>query len=390
MEKIRFLQTQIPLVDTYDINNPHIRWFPMTTPTSGLTSLQDSYVLTGDVWYCNFTTENSFKFFNIKEMMGLINFNKVINKEALLVLDLSFEPFLKSIDVIYEYIVIKYKIPSSQVVFLSNMYDANEYNILVANKFNQSPIRILWFSALEIMLQGYNDILPNTLEIKSYDKKFLNLNRRWRSHRPLLVLLLYHKKLLDKGFVSFGPCDEHGDWEQIWNNLKHGASNNAEILNAISESESIKHMKPLYLDTYELHTNRAELTVSTNRYYEDSYFSVISETTFYLRERHQNSRFITEKTFKSIVMKHPFILVSIPKSLEVLKKLGYKTFSPWVDESYDREEDDNKRMMLIIKEVERLSNLSQQELELFLNSTKEICNYNYDVIKNKKKFVYER
>ena len=43
-----------------------------------------------------------------------------------------------------------------------------------------------------------------TLQNK-HDKAFLNLNRRWRAHRPMFVALLKANKLLDKGLVSFGP-----------------------------------------------------------------------------------------------------------------------------------------------------------------------------------------
>ena len=89
-------------------------------------------------------------------------------------------------------------------------------------------------------------------------------------------------------------------------------------------------------------------------------------------------------------MKHPFILVSIPKSLEVLRELGYKTFSPWINESYDLEEDDNTRMLMLVDEIERLTNLSSQELEEFLIAMKEICLYNYNILRDKKEFVYER
>jgi hypothetical protein len=89
-------------------------------------------------------------------------------------------------------------------------------------------------------------------------------------------------------------------------------------------------------------------------------------------------------------MKHPFIIVSLPRSLEVLKDLGYKTFSPWINESYDQEKNDLERMLMIVDEIKRLSNLPPTELEAFLIAAKEICSYNYNVLKNKTKFTYEQ
>jgi len=389
---MKILNTHVIMFETYNNEKPNLVQYPMHFPTSGLAALQDSLLLDEDVWYCQITTEDSLDIFDVKRIMGSEIFDRVLNKNATIVIDLSFEPFLNCIDSIYKNIVIKHGAPPSQIIFLSALYDADVYNINAAAKYNCDPIRTFYFSALEYMARDYRDAIPNTLAIKSYDKKFLNLNRRWRPHRPLLTLLLYHRNLLDKGFVSFGPCEGWQDnWEYQMPGLKVRSLDNPEMLEAIHQSEdTIKHLPPLYLDTDELHINRAQLTSSTNKYYEDSYFSLISETTFYHKDEIRNSRFITEKTYKAIVLNHPFVLVTIPKSLEALKELGYKTFSPWIDESYDDEIDDNKRLMLIVKETERLCNLSEKELEEFLIATKEICAYNYNIFKNRKVFVYKK
>lgn len=390
---MNIINAHIPYLNTYDSNNPKLEILQLkdSVPTS-LLAIQQTNLITQDFWYCMLTTENGLKKFGLKSLTGEQIFNRLIEKDLTIVFDCSFEPFLKIINSIYEEVIIKLKVPSSQVIFITNMYDASTYNKEVASRLNQAPIRILWFSALEFMINHYARTLPNidTLAVKEYNKKFLNLNRRWRSHRPLLTLLLRYRKLLDKGFVSFGPAGESfNSWESIWDGLHASAIGNDEIVNAIRQSEDIKTMPPLYLDTDDLSINRPELTDSTNKYYEDSYFSVVSETTFYYKNKNENSRFITEKTFKAISMNHPFILVSLPKSLDVLKQLGYKTFSPWINESYDLEYDDNKRMLMIVDEIERLSNLSMTDLEHFLVAIKDICSYNYNVLQKKKKFIHQ-
>jgi hypothetical protein len=88
-------------------------------------------------------------------------------------------------------------------------------------------------------------------------------------------------------------------------------------------------------------------------------------------------------------MRHPFILASVPNSLEIYKIMGYKTFSPFVDESYDQELDDGKRMLMILSEIERLCNLTESELSVFLLNVKEICDYNYDILVSKTQFITE-
>ena len=83
-------------------------------------------------------------------------------------------------------------------------------------------------------------------------------------------------------------------------------------------------------------------------------------------------------------MRHPFIIVSTPNFLEKFRELGYKSFSPWINEDYDKENNDATRMMMIVREIERLSNLSPSELEDFLVAMREICEQNYQLFKNKK------
>ena len=55
--------------------------------------------------------------------------------------------------------------------------------------------------------------------------------------------------------------------------------------------------------------------------------------------------FITEKTYRNIKYKKPFILMGNQYLLQVLLKLGYKTFHPLIDESYDRDRRDRCKVV---------------------------------------------
>lgn len=377
-----------PILRTYGSSENMIEYLEPGILSSGLRQLQYLHI-TQEFWYCQITTEQSLQVFDIRELMGEDMFSRLLKKDLLLVIDLSFEPFYQCIDSIYTEVILKHNVPSTQIVFLSNMYDAEKYNKKISQKYQCDPIQVFWFAALEFMLRyDYHTLVsPKTLQSKKYNKKFLNFNRRWRPHRPVLTMLLYHAKLLDKGYVSFGPCESHSNWEKIWDWIKVNAIGNEELMQIVQSSEDIKHMPPLYLDLTDLNVNQVYPSEDTYEYYENSYFSVVSETTFFYRDEHQNSRFLTEKTFKAIKMCHPFILVSIPKSLEVLKHSGYKTFSPWIDESYDDEMDDNKRLLKIRDEIHRLCNLNEYELEEFLVAMRDICEYNLKLLTTKTKFI---
>jgi hypothetical protein len=71
----------------------------------------------------------------------------------------------------------------------------------------------------------------------------------------------------------------------------------------------------------------------------DSVFYVPTETVYFGRRWH-----LTEKTFKPIALEMPFILVAPAGSLEYLRSYGFKTFNGIIDESYDEETDDIKRL----------------------------------------------
>ena len=65
--------------------------------------------------------------------------------------------------------------------------------------------------------------------------------------------------------------------------------------------------------------------------------------------------FITEKILKPLAFRHPFIVWGAPGILARLRKFGFETFNNCIDESYDLEEDEDKRLAMIIEEVVRLN-----------------------------------
>jgi hypothetical protein len=165
-------------------------------------------------------------------------------------------------------------------------------------------------------------------------------------------------------------------------------SDSPAMLTIFKRNEQIKELPLMYLDTDDLITNRAEQTRSTDDYYLNTYFSIVNETTFHTKPGYDGVPFLSEKIFKCIAMKHPFVLVTAPNSLQYLKKLGYKTFENIIDESYDNVIKDDERMFAIIREVQRLCNLKNQDLDAFLIEARKICDYNYQVLKNKVEFIH--
>jgi hypothetical protein len=102
--------------------------------------------------------------------------------------------------------------------------------------------------------------------------------------------------------------------------------------------------------------------------YIDTYFSLVTETTYMPGEY-----FITEKTYKPLLAGHPFIVLSGPGFYSYLRELGFKTFHPFINESFDQEMDLSQRIKMITAEVERLC---ASDLDQFQQQVKDICLHN--------------
>ena len=84
----------------------------------------------------------------------------------------------------------------------------------------------------------------------------------------------------------------------------------------------------------------------------------------------------TEKTAKCLVSGKPFILLGTSGQLVELKRLGFKTFDPWINESYDSETNPEKRFDMIKDEIRRIASLSSNDRQKMLDEINAVADYN--------------
>ena len=341
------------------------------------------YFNIGSYWYVSF--------FDIGSISVLENYipadtlTDILKGSITLLLDNSFEAFTDIIEPLYQKYVIELHIPEENIILLSENADIAAEVQRVSTLLQLKSIKCKWIRRFERGVSyRMRYLMPSrTLQYKIYSKKFLNFNRRWRLHRPTFVAFLKVRKLLHMGYVSLGACDG-ASWNSVWDSMLESHRSDPVLLRELElHEEEIKNLQPMYLDTNDLNTNQAVVSNSSFYLYEDTYFSIISETNYYTG----TGRFLSEKIFKPVALKHPFLLISRPFTLQLLKEVGYRTFSPYINEEYDNETDDIKRMQMILDETDRLSYLTEQELRDFLNGVREICEFNYAVLKNKRLFT---
>ena len=120
--------------------------------------------------------------------------------------------------------------------------------------------------------------------------------------------------------------------------------------------------------------------------YEDSYFSLVTDTD--LNDR-SIARF-TEKILKPIANFQPFVLFGSPGELQLLRDEGFATCSPFIDESYDEIEDPVARFHAAFSEFERLCALSAEALEAITLNLAPRMEENYERLWEATKAAYRR
>ena len=358
-------------------------------PSSMYTMLGNDWE-THDYWYCEILMGECFYKYDIESFVPEDILNKIkTDDHTFLVICNSHEAFHSIVEPIYKELVIKDNIPADKIILISESADLITVVKNISNQMNEKSINVMWSTAFQHGIKFDKikmSISSNaTLESKSYPKKFLNFNRRWRHHRPVTVAFLKMLDLLKHGYVSIDQPNFGSDWEKIYTWMINNYNYDSNTLNLIKQHrEEIVNMNPMYLDTDDLTTNRAILTNSTDYYYENTLVSLVSETNYYSNNRQGSGRFLSEKTFKPIIKRHPFIIITVPRTLELLRSIGYKTFHPWINEDYDLELDDDIRLNKILKEVERICHLTDIEVEEFLINVRPIVEHNYNVLMNNK------
>ena len=223
-----------------------------------------------------------------------------------------------------------------------------------------------------------NSIRPQAIEhnIKK-DKIFLTFNRRHKIHRIMLVGRLVEENLLDKSFVSFYPQCEGSDFHEILMKSNYLSDERKQKYSNWLNKDFILDQN---LDSINANIHLGE-SAKLLQLHRRSLISVICETKF-----DENEISVTEKTYKAIAYKHPFIIVGPCSFLRYVNELGYKTFHPYIDESYDSIEDPMARFEAIIAELKRISNLSESELSQLHKELAAITDYNYSI--HNKNFEY--
>ena len=226
------------------------------------------------------------------------------------------------------------------------------------------------------------------------DNKILSLVANPMTHRVIVQNHLLKNKYDNEGLISFNDdlktIDKNIFNPQILKKFQLLKCYNEEFLNRV----------PIRIDWEEFdNTQSFEGRYSPNYdFYNNSYFSVVCETNYEMElDNHNHSHhlpiFLTEKTLNALWSYHPFIIVNQKHSLKKLREMGFETFSELFDESYDEEFDPQKRLKMVLSEIDRVMKLDKKELHKIYWSMEDKFVHNrnviLDIVLNQTPNVYE-
>jgi hypothetical protein len=196
-------------------------------------------------------------------------------------------------------------------------------------------------------------------------KDYVCQQKRLRNHRIWFYLKLFENNLIRNGLVSMNPFSHrqaHMDGKVYSENLVYDANKILPLM-IYGQGNTEKD------DNYYIRRIVPQI-------YLDSWVTLISDASF---SDNDHTLFLSEKVFKPISCRHPFIIVGNKGSLKQLRKMGYKTFEGFIDESYD-DLTTFERYDAIIESIKKIINI-EDKLSWYL-SMQEILDHNYKTLQN--------
>ena len=296
------------------------------------------------------------------------------------------EPMAKGEFVKIHNIIPKLKVTADKIYYLTATHNAQEtYDRICEDLGVTDKINVVSLAAMQRQLQlDANRIEKPEFVVENKPKKFLCFNKVPRLHRVALIGKLLQRGLLDTGFCSTYIAENEFSFH-LGEALTALETVEPNVVNIIKNKQDIF---PLVIDPHQQgRHNPIDLLQEDVQFYQNSYYSLVTETLFYkdtidpieVKSPYYDSITFTEKSFKPIVMRHPFILVGRPGLLKTLREMGYKTFAPFIDESYDSEENDQKRLEMIVDQVEKMNKFTDSQWIDWLKKVETIVEHNYNV-----------
>ncbi len=216
-------------------------------------------------------------------------------------------------------------------------------------------------------------------------KHFITFNHAFKSGiRSKLVKFLEVSGHMEKGYVSYKPHHlqatklgldkKYLDSSDKTHNDPRGDTsrhNNSWINNAATEFINKNNNTSLYDLIRASHSGWR----SNSPLHFNSYFNIVT-TSGALAHTSFSGIDLDEKIWKPIIHLQPFIIVGNSGILKRIRNYGFKTFHPFIDESYD--DNESTDMYGVLAEIDKLCSMDREEIDKWYWEMKDILLYNFN------------
>ncbi len=251
----------------------------------------------------------------------------------------------------------------------------HHFVIASANIDNTSEYKTIYTNFWERQVKHENLDYLNGLgaisiaEKQPRNKKFICLNRRPHAGRFAALTKLYPYK--DQGYLSFGKSGQM--YKGYFEEQEAGFGRMCPDVYQEYEQLNLRSKIPLQInDRIDAEKENPVQDWAQEKFY-DSFLHICPETFQYYRE---GRIFFSEKIWKPIMFMQPFVLVGEPYQLKALHQMGYKTFSDYLDESYDTITNNQERLTTALRSAIQYFDRPIDELHKDLENMQYLLTHN--------------
>lgn len=210
------------------------------------------------------------------------------------------------------------------------------------------------------------------IPIGPFPKKFAAWFNRAPWHRVHLARHLY-ENYKEQSFISYKQVPSYNQYQD------HMVVDRMLRPYFQDEIAWTKENTPIVYDEHfsDMNYGPLENIVGGNRKPYNEYFMEVAAETDTL-----STNWITEKTVKNLYIGKPFVVMGGVGILERLRSVGFQTFSPYINETYDTIKNNHDRLEAIKSEIDRIAKLSDAEIMEVHNNLMPVFQHNRRIFKN--------
>lgn len=281
--------------------------------------------------------ENEKHFDFLKEIISINEKEKKIDKIFILINEHTKSSRLSFLEIVKNYFLTIKKDLTFEIEFLiiSN-------NSLIKNKNYFLYYPTFLFYNKKYLFEKSDFLFDKFFKYKKNNLNKINLftsfNQSIKEHRLAFAYYIQQHKFKHEYYLSLNKIEQINDL----------------LVFDLTKEEIEKIKSPLYLD---IDFTENQMNNISSSYYIKSFISHINESKI-----HEDSIFLSESTYKSIIMLSPFTIMGAPFILQELKEQGFDIDFFGINNSYDYEKNEKIRLNLIIEEIKKLDQLSNEDL----------------------------